>query len=174
MSVEAAEAIASTPVYAPRASGETASHRLLITQNADAPDALKLQEQFAAEGNAVVMLSQGVAGDDFTAQLAALLADAKVGTHLYVCGEESFIWQVQALAHQAGLLDEEMSLFKVGQRRKLYCVHCSTLQDVDGAGEVSCTGCGVKLLVRNHFSRRLGAYMGVCLDADDPRGEGKA
>jgi len=33
---------------------------------------------------------------------------------------------------------------------------------------VQCAGCGRHLLVRDHFSRRLAAYMGVMADAEAP------
>ena len=31
-----------------------------------------------------------------------------------------------------------------------------------------CPGCGRSLFVRDHFSRRLGAFQGVCVDAETP------
>ena len=33
---------------------------------------------------------------------------------------------------------------------------------------VACAGCGRHLLVRDHFSRRHGAFMGVMVDAELP------
>ena len=36
------------------------------------------------------------------------------------------------------------------------------------ATPVACSHCGVKLTVRDHYSRRLGAFMGVCVDAEAP------
>lgn len=33
---------------------------------------------------------------------------------------------------------------------------------------VTCTGCGAPLFVRDHFSRRLAAFMGVQVDAEVP------
>jgi dimethylamine monooxygenase subunit C len=33
---------------------------------------------------------------------------------------------------------------------------------------VSCAGCARWLLVRDHYSRRLAAYMGVMVDAEAP------
>jgi DNA-directed RNA polymerase subunit RPC12/RpoP len=33
---------------------------------------------------------------------------------------------------------------------------------------VRCPGCGSWLLVRDHYSRRLAAYMGVMVDAEVP------
>jgi hypothetical protein len=32
---------------------------------------------------------------------------------------------------------------------------------------VPCTHCGLLLLVRDHYSRRLAAFQGVCINAED-------
>ena len=37
-----------------------------------------------------------------------------------------------------------------------------------GADQVVCRGCGLTLAVRDHFSRRLSAFMGVHADAEAP------
>jgi len=31
-----------------------------------------------------------------------------------------------------------------------------------------CSHCGLNLFVRDHYSRRLAAFQGVCIDAEDP------
>jgi dimethylamine monooxygenase subunit C len=52
--------------------------------------------------------------------------------------------------------------------RRVYCIHCrSTTEDVR-TNIVSCVGCARWLLVRDHYSRRLAAYMGVMADAEAP------
>ena len=33
---------------------------------------------------------------------------------------------------------------------------------------VTCSHCGLSLLVRDHYSRRIGAFQGVCIDAEEP------
>jgi hypothetical protein len=48
------------------------------------------------------------------------------------------------------------------------------MQDIGSETECSCRHCGVKLFVREHFSQRLGAYMGVCLDPDRPYEQAQA
>lgn len=182
MSHEAAGTMASKPVYAPLP--ETilpASRRLLVVQNATLQAAADLHERLQSAGQPLTMLSlQGNAGQGcndpqmLETKLRDLLSWSPVGTRLYVCGDESFLWQVSALARNAGLLGEEIELIKTGERREMYCVHCSTRQSIGAEGETVCTGCGVHLLVRDHFSQRLGAYMGVCIDPDHPHGEDKA
>jgi DNA-directed RNA polymerase subunit RPC12/RpoP len=107
-------------------------------------------------------------------RLQVLLSQAPAGTRLYAVGDESFLWQAQRTARQAGLLVDEIELFKQGTRRRLYCVHCSGFQDVADEGECTCSHCGLRLLVREHFSQRLGAYMGVCLNPDQPYAEARS
>jgi hypothetical protein len=48
------------------------------------------------------------------------------------------------------------------------CVHCQTLLDDVTMSLVDCTGCGATLFVRDHFSARLAAFMGVKVDAELP------
>ncbi|MFC3609473.1 dimethylamine monooxygenase subunit DmmA family protein [Stutzerimonas tarimensis] len=169
-----ADTIFSTPVYPAEAARVAASRRILVTQDNGLPGAERLLTQFKDQGGPLLVLSPRSVGQRFEEMLGESLGKAQVGTRLYVCGDEAFLWQVRALARQAGLLDEEIEMFRSGARRRLYCVHCSTLQDIGEVDSSVCTGCGVRLMVRNHFSRRLGAYAGVCLDPNDPRGEGCA
>lgn len=173
MSAEVADAIISTPVYPQEVSDAPATRRILITQDPALEMATRLQARFDGAAVPLETLAAQAEAPPFDERLLDLLQRSPVGTRLYVCGDEVFLWHVQGLARQAGLLDEEIELFRSGARRRLYCVHCSTLQEVGAAGETTCSGCGVRLLVRNHFSRRLGAYAGVCLNPDDPRGEGR-
>jgi hypothetical protein len=52
--------------------------------------------------------------------------------------------------------------------RRVRCIHCrATTEDVR-TNIVRCIGCGLWLLVRDHYSRRLAAYMGVMADAEAP------
>ncbi|TBU89237.1 dimethylamine monooxygenase subunit DmmA family protein [Phytopseudomonas dryadis] len=105
--------------------------------------------------------------------LRSLLDQACAGTRLCVLGDETFLWRIQALGRRAGLLGEEIELVRLGQGRTLYCVHCGTRQAIDSRDEVACRSCHVQLFVREHFSQRLGAYMGVCVDPDAPHGEAR-
>lgn len=170
MSSEAADAMYSTPVYAQGETAAPVTHRLLVCQ--DSQQLAYLQDHIAADGLPRESLAQDEAGGSFDERLSTLLESARIGTHLYVRGDESFLWHVRAAADRQGLMDEEVSLFRAGDRRKVYCVHCSYIQDVGPGDATTCAGCGVVLTIRTHFSKRLGAYQGVCLDPDNPRGEG--
>lgn len=111
--------------------------------------------------------------DSVRQQLMGPLREARLGLHLYVLGSESFLWQVHAAAIAQGLCNEEISLYPPGDQhqRLVYCVHCSALQPQPWADSVRCPDCAVLLEVRAHFSRRLGAYLGVCLNAGNPYGD---
>ena len=52
--------------------------------------------------------------------------------------------------------------------RRVYCIHCQASNENVTTNIVQCIGCGRHLLVRDHYSRRLAAYMGVMADAEAP------
>lgn len=98
---------------------------------------------------------------------------ASCGLRLELRGDESFIWPLQALARSAGLEDDEILLSHVPGSRQVFCVHCARCQAASAADAMTCAHCGVHLEVRRHFSRRLGAYLGVCADAELPYAEAR-
>ena len=104
--------------------------------------------------------------------LKELLNDGKMGVRVVALGTETFMWEVQRCALGSGLGENEIQLIgpPAKQQRTIYCAHCSSVQVNSGEPETRCEACGVQLEVRAHFSRRLGAYLGVCLDADQPFG----
>lgn len=174
MTASSAEPLFSTPRYATEASGHAASRRIVVAQQARAAVALldapaPTRMLCLGETLTTSVDQEGLPSiEALYLRLQMLLEQAQAGTRLYVCGDESFLWHVYRLARHAGLLADEIELFRQGERRRLYCVHCGHFQDIGSEGESSCGQCRVKLLVREHFSRRLGAYMGVCIDPDSP------
>lgn len=108
-------------------------------------------------------------GEALLQRLQSLLADAPVATRLYVAGDEAFLWDVRNQALVAGLVDEQIQLAPpVSRARRLFCTHCYTLMDGVEFSPHSCSGCGRLLLVRDHFARLHGAYVGVQINAEDP------
>ncbi len=106
---------------------------------------------------------------DLLWHLSHRLAREPAGLRLYAAGSEAFLWDVMNLAKDAGLTGEEVSLAQAGTlRRRVYCSHCKTMNEHVQTNIVPCLGCGAKLSVRDHFSRRLAAYMGVQVDAEAP------
>ncbi len=53
-------------------------------------------------------------------------------------------------------------------KRRVQCVHCKGFTEDVTTNPVHCAHCGLNLLVRDHYSRRLGAFQGVCIDAEVP------
>ena len=69
----------------------------------------------------------------------------------------------------AGLSAPEIHLTHVGSlRRRVICVHCRTVTEDVTTSIVVCLGCAAHLFVRDHFSRRLGGFQGVQVDAEVP------
>lgn len=103
------------------------------------------------------------------AGLQAALDDARMGTQVYAAGTEDLIGQVVQAALDAGL---ELGAIGAEHRgslaRRVQCVHCKAVTDDVTTQPVACSGCGLSLLVRDHFSRRIGAFQGVCIDAEEP------
>jgi hypothetical protein len=106
---------------------------------------------------------------DFTARLRQVLDSATVGIHLYIMGDEAFIWRIHGDARNAGLEDDEIDITRsIAGPRLVYCVHCGLTQACGPEPMLTCVGCEVGLEVREHFSKRLGAYLGVCTNPDQP------
>lgn len=92
-----------------------------------------------------------------------------VGDRLYVQGTEPFLWAVATAAAVIGFGEKQVQLHHAGSlRRRVWCTHCHGMTEGVTTSIVACGGCGRHLLVRDHFSRRLGAFMGVMVDAEAP------
>jgi hypothetical protein len=101
--------------------------------------------------------------------LRARLARETMGFRLYAVGSETFLGDVAALGASAGLGRSEMTLGHSGSlARRIYCVHCRTITEGVTTNVFTCSGCGASLFVRDHFSARLAAFMGVQVDAEAP------
>ena len=90
-------------------------------------------------------------------------------TAFYVAGPEAFLWRVTGLLRGAGIEQRRIQQEVAGSlARRVYCVHCRTMNENVTTTIYQCDGCGTMLTVRDHFSRPLGAYMGVIVDAETP------
>ena len=49
----------------------------------------------------------------------------------------------------------------------MQCVHCKGITEDVTTQPATCSHCGLLLLVRDHYSRRLAAFQGVCINAED-------
>jgi len=103
------------------------------------------------------------------AELSATLSACAMGTRLYVAGSESFIGSAVRVATGFGMGSDEVQCEHLGTAaRRVYCVHCRVSNEDVTTNVAPCGGCGRHLLVRDHYSRRLAAHMGVMIDAEVP------
>lgn len=95
--------------------------------------------------------------------------DAKMGLQVYLAGTEGLMGQAQQAAMQAGVPHTAIQTEHRGSiARRMQCVHCKGITEDVETDSFVCAHCGLNLFVRDHYSRRLAAYQGVCIDAEDP------
>jgi predicted RNA-binding Zn-ribbon protein involved in translation (DUF1610 family) len=101
-------------------------------------------------------------------RLNGVLSTATMGTRLYASGTEGFIGQVIQLGLSHGIDHHSVVTEHRGSlARRVQCTHCKGIIENVTTNIATCTHCGVNLLVRDHYSRRLGAFMGVSADAEE-------
>jgi dimethylamine monooxygenase subunit C len=102
-------------------------------------------------------------------RLRAMLQNAKMGLRLYIAGTEGFIGQVMQVAIECGIdFNSIRTEHRGSEARRVQCVHCKGITDDVKTSPFICTHCGLSLLVRDHYSRRIAAFQGVCIDAEEP------
>jgi hypothetical protein len=160
------QGIKSRPRYEPLHLDPAGRRHLVVTDQPALPDGAFAAPPVGAEIWTEAQLSN----------LTDRLAIETTGFRLYAVGTEPFIWDVAAVARAAGMVRGEFFLFHAGSlRRRVYCSHCKAMTDDVTTSIVRCAGCDAHLFVRDHFSARLAAFMGVQIDAEDhgavPAGE---
>lgn len=102
-------------------------------------------------------------------RLRHVLANAHQGLQIYLAGTEGLMGQAQNEAMQAGIPHTAIQTEHRGSvARRMQCVHCKGITEDVMHDPFQCAHCGLHLFVRDHYSRRLAAYQGVCIDAEDP------
>ncbi|MGO7038348.1 dimethylamine monooxygenase subunit DmmA family protein [Rhizobium acaciae] len=102
-------------------------------------------------------------------RLKGSLATAHMGTRLYLSGTEGFIGQAMLVALDCGMDHASVITEHRGSlARRVQCVHCKGITDDVTTSPFNCSHCGLPLLVRDHYSRRLAAFQGVNIDAEEP------
>ncbi|NNH82383.1 hypothetical protein HLH89_15345 [Rhizobium laguerreae] len=102
-------------------------------------------------------------------RLKGSLATAHMGTRLYLSGTEGFIGQAMLVALDYGMDHASIITEHRGSlARRVQCVHCKGITDDVTTSPFNCSHCGLPLLVRDHYSRRLAAFQGVNIDAEEP------
>lgn len=172
--------IKSRPVYEPIDIDDSVQEHVFIAQTGAAADIKALFAQCSSHhkscwivGDDTAPATDGakpVAVDAQKSTFSELFSQLPVSCNLYVAGmTEGFLWDIHNLAIAAGLAAEQVKKLppKTTQRR-LFCTHCYTLTEGVTYSPYECPGCHRLLLVRDHFSKRHGAYVGVQINAEDP------
>jgi hypothetical protein len=110
-------------------------------------------------------------GPSFASALPRLrqtLANAHMGLRLYLAGTEGLIGQAMQVALEAGVDHTSIQTEQRGSlARRVQCVHCKGITENVTTQPATCAHCGLLLLVRDHYSRRIAAFQGVCINAED-------
>lgn len=188
-----APSIKSRPVYAPLEARP--GKRYVIVADCAGADAVtemlaKANNRSEILSGAHVMYCPGPTGTDGTAKLEALgaaqffraptipallprlvrvLSDAHMGTQFYLAGTESLIGQAEREIMNTGFPFASIQKEQRGSTlRRVQCVHCKGITENVATDPFKCSHCGLNLFVRDHYSRRMAAFQGVNIDAEDP------
>ena len=102
-------------------------------------------------------------------RLREYLEAAPMGFRLYAAGTEPLIGSVVQAAADYSI--DHLSIrteHRGSLMRRVQCVHCKGFTENVTTNPVTCSHCGLTLMVRDHYSRRLAAFQGVCVDAEVP------
>ena len=101
-------------------------------------------------------------------RLRHVLANAHMGTQFYLTGTEGLIGQAEQEIMQTGFPHSAIQKEHRGSTlRRVQCVHCKGITENVALDPFVCGHCGLHLFVRDHYSRRLAAFQGVNIDAED-------
>ena len=102
-------------------------------------------------------------------RLARVLLDAHAGTQVYLAGSEPLMGQAERDIMATGLPHTDIQKEHRGSTvRRMQCVHCKGITENVRTDPFKCAHCGLNLFVRDHYSRRIAAFQGVCIDAEEP------
>lgn len=102
-------------------------------------------------------------------RLARVLAGAHMGMQFYVAGTEGLMGQAEREIMNTGIPFGAIQKEHRGSTvRRVQCVHCKGITENVATDPFACSHCGLNLFVRDHYSRRLAAFQGVNIDAEDP------
>lgn len=108
-------------------------------------------------------------------RLRRVLSDAHMGLQVYLSGTESLMGQAMLEATNAGIPHSAIQTEHRGSTaRRMQCVHCKGITEDVTTDPFQCAHCGLNLFVRDHYSRRIAAFQGVRVDAEDPGNVPKA
>lgn len=186
-------AIKSRPVYGVLEPRPGSLHLII----ADGEGAQAVTEMQARSANPAAMLTAmhiiyapGPNGTDLSAKLEALgamqffrgptiptllprlvrvLSSVHMGTQFYLAGTEGLMGQAEREIMSTGFPHAAIQKEHRGSTvRRVQCVHCKGITENVATDPFRCSHCGLNLFVRDHYSRRIAAFQGVNIDAEDP------
>lgn len=102
-------------------------------------------------------------------RIQRVLSAATNGLQIYLSGTEGLMGQAMREATNVGYPYSAIQTEHRGSKaRRMQCVHCKGITEDVKTDPFVCSHCGLNLFVRDHYSRRLAAFQGVCVDAEDP------
>ncbi len=102
-------------------------------------------------------------------RMQKVIAEAHMGTQFYLTGTEGLIGQAERAIMLTGLpLGAIQKEHRGSTVRRVQCVHCKGITENVATDPFQCGHCGLNLFVRDHYSRRIAAFQGVNIDAEDP------
>ena len=139
----------------------TGAHIIFIAKGTDYGDKLRALNP--------AQYYEGPSYEAAASRIQRVLQDAKMSTQVYLSGTESLMGQAMRECTNAGIPYTAVQTEHRGSTaRRMQCVHCKGITEDVAIEPFVCSHCGLNLFVRDHYSRRLAAYQGVCIDAEDP------
>ena len=111
----------------------------------------------------------GPSFDAAQSRIALTFSKSQMGAQVYLSGTEGLMGRAMLEATKAGIPHSAIQTEHRGSTaRRVQCVHCKGVTENVSIDPFQCDHCGLNLFVRDHYSRRLAAFQGVCIDAEDP------
>jgi hypothetical protein len=102
-------------------------------------------------------------------RLQKVVSEAHMATQFYLAGTEGLIGQAERQIMATGFPVSAIQKEHRGSTvRRVQCVHCKGTTENVATDPFVCSHCGLSLFVRDHYSRRIAAFQGVNIDAEDP------
>ena len=161
---EGADAVADMLARAPDRAALLAAMHILYTPG---PDGTDRSASLEALGAAQFFRAPTI--PTVLPRLIRVLSDAHMGTQFYLTGTEGLMGQVEREIMQTGFPFAAIQKEHRGSTvRRVQCVHCKGITENVATDPFQCSHCGLHLFVRDHYSRRIAAFQGVNIDAEEP------
>ncbi|AJY73483.1 dimethylamine monooxygenase subunit DmmA family protein [Paenibacillus beijingensis] len=93
--------------------------------------------------------------------IAAAIKEQTIGTRIMAFCDWRDFSRIKRIARQSGYANEEFQGIGIGEKEeRVFCAHCYEMQPKPNGSEMDCVRCGSPLLISNHYSPRLEAFMG--------------